>query len=425
MFLRAFIWSTLVVLLLEIKSSGAVVPSYLPLERQSALSRLQLITEYFYAGFKYFEIVLLLCSRHNINISIRHLKRILKTNNLRRRNDVKTPLKDVEDLIRKEIKLSGQCIGYRSMWRRLIHDYKIQVKRNDVMRLIREVDPEGVSLRKAHKLKRRRYCVRGPNYVWHVDGYDKLKPFGLCIHGSIDGYSRRIMWLEVGASNNNPKCIAYYYLETVNSIKCAPRILRTDCGTENSYLSFLQPLLRRGHQDSMAGLKSFMYGKSTANQRIEAWWGHLRRQGIHWWIIKLKDLRDRGRFNAIDPVHIECVRFCLMDVLQAELDRIAQHWNLHNIRTQKDNTELPCGKPDILYYVPELHGGYEMGKTVDVGDLKLCQEMYTAPKQKWCAEFFELAYCLKPDLQVPCNADDGFKLYEELISLYEQALLDT
>ena len=28
----------------------------------------------------------------------------------------------------------------------------------------------------------------GPNYAWHCDGYDKLKPYGLPIHGCIDGY---------------------------------------------------------------------------------------------------------------------------------------------------------------------------------------------------------------------------------------------
>ena len=28
----------------------------------------------------------------------------------------------------------------------------------------------------------------GPNYIWHMDGYDKLKPFGIAVHGCIDGY---------------------------------------------------------------------------------------------------------------------------------------------------------------------------------------------------------------------------------------------
>lgn len=131
-------------------------------------------------------------------------------------------------------------------------------------------------------------------------------------------------------------------------------------------------------------------------------------------------MRDTGKFNALNPIHIECVRFCLMDVLQAELDRIAKHWNLHNIRPQKSVNELPSGKPDILFYVPELFGGYEMGKSVDDIELNLCQEMYATSKQKERAEFHELAYLLKPNLQIPCNANDGLKLYEELICLYDQ-----
>ena len=31
--------------------------------------------------------------------------------------------------------------------------------------------------------------------MWHIDGYDKLKPYGFCVHGAIDGFSRRIMWI--------------------------------------------------------------------------------------------------------------------------------------------------------------------------------------------------------------------------------------
>ena len=30
--------------------------------------------------------------------------------------------------------------------------------------------------------------MQGPNFIWHVDSYDKLKPFGFPINGCIDGY---------------------------------------------------------------------------------------------------------------------------------------------------------------------------------------------------------------------------------------------
>lgn len=49
----------------------------------------------------------------------------------------------------------------------------------------------------------------------------------------------------------------------------APRLLRTDCGTENTNLSFIQPYLRRAHADCFSGMDSFRYGKSVTNQASE------------------------------------------------------------------------------------------------------------------------------------------------------------
>ena len=45
-----------------------------------------------------------------------------------------------------------------------------------------------------------------------------------------------------------------------------PRILRSDCGTENTHIAFLQPFLRRNHADCFSGSASFRYGKSVSNQ---------------------------------------------------------------------------------------------------------------------------------------------------------------
>lgn len=42
--------------------------------------------------------------------------------------------------------------------------------------------------------------------------------------------------------------------------------MRTDLGTENSNLAFIQPYLRRNHLDCFSGSDSFRYGKSVSNQ---------------------------------------------------------------------------------------------------------------------------------------------------------------
>lgn len=210
-------------------TTDAVVPSYLA--SNDGTSRLDMIKIYFQNGFTYKEILLLLLSRHNILLSLSHLKRILSKANMRRRQGVTYASRHVtEQAINNELLASGQCLGYRSMWRRLLRDHGLTVKRSTVMNLLREIDPEGCKIRKAHRLKIREYIINGPNYMWHIDGYDKLKPYGLCIHNS-----RRLIWLEVSSSNNNPRLIAKYYLDALKQLKCAPRIVRADHVTENSY----------------------------------------------------------------------------------------------------------------------------------------------------------------------------------------------
>ncbi len=74
-----------------------------------------------------------------------------------------------------------------------------------------------------------------------------------------------------------------------------------------------------------------------------------------------------------------------MFVLKAELDRIVQCWNLHEIRQQR-HSELPCGKPDVMYFVPEMHGGNHYGAKVDADDVKICKDMYAVPKEIYVME---------------------------------------
>ena len=54
--------------------------------------------------------------------------------------------------------------------------------------------------------------------MWHLDGYDKLKPFGFPIHGAIDGYSRRILWLRVTCTNNDSQVITGFYIQCIRQI---------------------------------------------------------------------------------------------------------------------------------------------------------------------------------------------------------------
>ena len=145
------------------------------------------------------------------------------------------------------------------MHQRLKSQYGHSVDRESVRLILKTLDPQGVEISSRHKLKRRKYRAKGPNFMWHVDGYDKLKPFGFCVHGAIDGYSRKILWLEVSTTNNDPRVIAKYFVTYVRECKGVPYIMRGDYGTENTNIAAIQRFLRRECEDSLAGFKSFMY----------------------------------------------------------------------------------------------------------------------------------------------------------------------
>ena len=50
-------------------------------------------------------------------------------------------------------------------------------------------------------IRRRVYSVPGTLALWHIDGNHKLIRWGIVVHGGIDGYSRKIMYLKCGTDN--------------------------------------------------------------------------------------------------------------------------------------------------------------------------------------------------------------------------------
>ncbi|XP_028409540.1 uncharacterized protein LOC114532161 [Dendronephthya gigantea] len=308
------------------------------------------------------------------------------------------------------------------MHQRLKVDHQLVVDRETVRKILRIVDPEGVDTPLRHRLKRRQYKVKGPNYIWHIDGYDKLKPFGFCIHGALDGYSRRVLWLEVGPSNNDPRIVGQYYLNYIRQIGGAPRIVRSDYGTENVHIAAMQRFFRSSANDSFSGDKSFMYGKSTSNQRIEAWWSQLRRAGANWWINYFKDLRDTGVYREGQIIDEECLKFCYYNIIKDELYKIASHWNVHCIRPSS-NAESPSGRPDTLYFLPEVNETRDYTTRAFDADINVAEEMCCVqnPPNGCEHEFNELATIIMSEnrLQMPTTVEEAEELYVELLHQIE------
>ena len=163
-----------------------------------------LIRSYFNHGYSNGEILEYL-RLHNIDISLSTLKRRLSSMQLRRRQPPGSEDRsEAKAEIEEELGGSGCFIGYRKMWRRLKRK-GIGVRRETVRELLSELDPAGVESRTKKMLRRRAYSANGPNLIWHIDGYNKLKLYGFSIRGCTDGFSRRLIWLEVGITNKKPE----------------------------------------------------------------------------------------------------------------------------------------------------------------------------------------------------------------------------
>ena len=380
-----------------------------------------LIASYFRQSYTNREILSLLASAHGIIISLTTLKLTLSRLNLKRRVPITDNLlHNTLEAIQKELIESGRSLGYRAMWRRL-QKKGIPIPRDTVRKALLELDPQSVEQRYRRRLQRRRYVNPGPDFVWHVDGYDKLKPYGFAIHGAIDGFSRKVLWLRVGATNNNPKVVATYFLQTTLELRTLPCILRCDKGTENVHLRDIQVCFRSLQDDEFAGAGSFQEGRSPSNQRIEAWWAILRKQCTNYWMNLFKDMISVGALNNADPIQIHAMRLCFMHLIQSDLDRISEEWNTHRIAA-KASSEGPRGKPDVLYFAPETVNAQMYGVPCpeEMAEHALDEINHSDHvKPNHDPTFMRLVNEMLPGLTEPHDVDSALVLYARIMDNVE------
>ncbi len=279
------------------------------------MDQFELISFYFITGMNYNDILKSLAVRHGVVISKRHLIRLLKMHGLKRRSYA--DLGEVIDFIVHQLEGPGRLHGYRWLYSKCLAN-GIRAKKEDVRLILAALDPDTSAMRRSRRLNRRQYFAQGPNYIWHIDSYDKLKPYGICISGCIDGFSRKIIWLKAACTSSDPCVIGGYFAQAVDEFGGCPRIVRTDAGTENVVIQDIQIYLRRNDVDSRAGEKSYIAGASTTNQRIESWWGVLRKEGMEYWIQLLGEMKDEG-LCAGDFLDKSLVQLCFRNFIQVRL----------------------------------------------------------------------------------------------------------
>ena len=94
-------------------------------------------------------------------------------------------------------------------------------------------DPSGILLgtSQLNIVNRYHYNVPGPKSLWHLDGNLNLIRWGFVIHGCVDGFSRRIMFLKC-STNNKAFTVLQLFQNAVQDFGL-PSGGRGDQGTEN------------------------------------------------------------------------------------------------------------------------------------------------------------------------------------------------
>lgn len=202
----------------------------------------------------------------------------------------------------------------------------LRVQRRRIRECLARVDPANTALRWGIVVSRRQYSVPWPNSLWHLDGHHSLIRWGLVIHGCIDGFSRRIMFLRCN-NNNLSQTVLELFLKAVEKDGLWPSRIRVDYGVENVQVCDAM-VEARGE-----GRGSFIAGSSTRNQRIERLWRDVFRCVCHLFYYVFYAMEDTGLLNIENPIDIFALHLTFTPRINLALHEYMEAFNHHKVRT--------------------------------------------------------------------------------------------
>jgi hypothetical protein len=320
---------------------------------------------------------------------------------------------------------------YTHSWLRKHSASYISVR--DTRRLLRLLDRKGVERRRPDERRRRcRYMVKGPSRVWSVDGHDKLAEYGFQIYGIIDAFSRYVLDIYVGISNRTQVSIQKFFLGCVRQFGF-PKLVRSDKGMETLMMCVCQLLLRREDKPDLPFHKAYIFGPSTKNQRIEAWWNTLADGLTETWKKFFEAFVHTGIFDSEVHYDILALRFIYFKKLREDIENMVELHNIHPIRRQTGRSEyMQFGPPEENFRWPRRVRRYgtsathseklkELEEQVKHFDLDLFQ---TQQVEELCTSILEAAG-IEYNLEVmePGLDQDhvqAYKFLREALRLWEE-----
>ncbi|KAJ7728625.1 hypothetical protein B0H16DRAFT_1697380 [Mycena metata] len=223
-------------------------------------------------------------------------------------------------------------------------------------------------IRRARRLKRKRFWAAGVNDLWTVDQHDKWKyKFGLCLHSGLDPFIGRFLWEKDWWTNSNPRLILSYYLDAVEESGFMPLVSQSDPGVENFGLA-------NGNTPAQVEEKK--------NVMPEIGWSQLR----HRWTPGFEDILEIGTNNGWydRSILLQALvfRWVFIPWLQRELDAYRDRVN-NPARRADRNKVLPHGIPNQMYKAPEDFGVLDFKIKVDPAAIAYVRNLYAPPDHKY------------------------------------------
>ena len=246
--------------------------------------------------------------------------------------------------------------GITMMWGHL-RSMSVHVPRRRVSESLHRVNPAAVRARQCTTVSRRAYTVPAPNSLWHIDGLHCLIRWRFVIHGGIDGFSRRIVYLKA-SSNNRSETVLQLFMKAVNECGWPSRV-RSDRGGENVGVATAMVTVRG------TGRGSHIAGRSVHNQRIERLWRDTFRCVCHQYYSLFYEMEESGLLDPSNETDIFCLHHVYLVRINEQLERFKGAWNNHRLRTEHNLTPLQLWARGIHAATPEVRDTISEGFVVD------------------------------------------------------------
>uniref|UniRef100_A0A9J8A393 Integrase core domain-containing protein n=1 Tax=Cyprinus carpio carpio TaxID=630221 RepID=A0A9J8A393_CYPCA len=272
-------------------------------------------------------------------VSRRTMNRRLKEQSLSVRGCYSCISDNELDRVVRSIKIRMPHAGYRLVKGELLaRGHRIQWHR--VKASMQRVDGAGILARMFQLgfVARRSYSVPAPLSLVHVDTNHKLITFNIVIFGGIDGFSRKILYLDAAGIDKHGW----------------PSRVRGDQGVENVDIARCMFSVRG------TGRGSFISGKSVHNQRIERLWCDVWSAISCKYYEVLHTMEEERVLDLSDELHLFCVHYAILPRLKSDLKGFTGSWNNHPIRTEGNLS------PEQLWYIGMIQ------TPVDEPDIEVC-----------------------------------------------------